>query len=63
MRSDALFTVTLLDVVTTYSPDTHPWRRVVETFVRTPDGVRVYQCAIPRDPSKRPTFRGITVTE
>lgn len=60
-RDNVQFDARLLASVTTYPNDAHPWRRCVETFVHTPDGVRVFACAVPRDPARRPRFRGLTV--
>lgn len=50
------------ETVTTYVQDpNHPWARVIESFVTTPDGVRVFTCAVARDPTRRPRFRGLTM--
>jgi hypothetical protein len=48
------------ETVTTYMTDPeHPYARIVQSFVTTPDGVQVFACAVPRDPARRPSFRGI----
>lgn len=48
------------ETVTTYMSDpAHPWLRIIQSFVTTPDGVQVFACAVPRDPTRRPSFRGI----
>lgn len=60
-RDNANFDARELASITTYLVEPHAWNRIIETFVHTPDGIRVFACAVARDPTRRPRFRGITL--
>ncbi len=62
-RSSFEFDMRELAHVTTYMPDSHAWRAVVELFVQTPDGPRVVAHAVARNPNERPRFRALTTDQ